>query len=116
MATTKDGRSIKVVALRPRVESAPSPPPSVANAAPAPVDSVLALSSRPVVKWTPSQVAAWVRAQGFEAYAAAFLQHEVDGGGLLELDNLDLQRMGVAVVGVRHSLLRRIRTLAESPS
>lgn len=113
MATTKEGRPIKVVPIRGRNGAASSPPTLPLTNGSSPTDAAEAISLLPVLKWTPSQVATWVRAQGFDAHANLFKQHEVDGGGLLELDNLDLQRMGITVVGHRHAILRRIRTLAE---
>jgi hypothetical protein len=103
------GRQIKVVPLR-ALAGVPS-----YSGDPTPNLDAQVPRAPAVIRWTPAQVSVWITAQGFALYAPLFMEHEVDGASLLELDCHDLSRMGIGVVGHRHTLNRRIRTLAESP-
>ncbi|KAF0720776.1 Aste57867_55 [Aphanomyces stellatus] len=60
--------------------------------------------------WTCEQVADWLREKGFGDYAEHFLDNEVDGPCLVELDHLTLKvDLHVAKLGHRSAILKAIK-------
>lgn len=50
----------------------------------------------PVADWTKEQVCQWLLALGLEQHIACFLEHQVGGMALLQLDSRDFKILGVA--------------------
>ena len=55
-------------------------------------------------------IAAWLRALGLQRYEAAFLENEIDWNVLPELEESDLEKIGIPL-GPRKLLLKAIRAL-----
>src|SRR5262249_22202717 len=66
---------------------------------------------------TPMDVADWLRGLGFEQYAPAFRDNDIDGEVLRRLTGEDLRELGVTSIGHRRRLLDAITALsAEMPA
>ena len=62
-------------------------------------------------------IAAWLRGLGLEQYATAFRENAIDDAVLLDLNEADLQQLGVLPLGHRKRLLKAITALRDtSPS
>ncbi|ODQ53515.1 hypothetical protein SAICODRAFT_56525, partial [Saitoella complicata NRRL Y-17804] len=66
-----------------------------------------------VRSWSPESVAEWIAAAGFEDdVAAAFLDNDISGEILLELDSGSLRdELGIRSFGKRFEILRAIERL-----
>jgi hypothetical protein len=58
-------------------------------------------------------IAAWLRSLGLQRYEAAFLENEIDWNVLPELEESDLEKIGIPL-GPRKLLLKAIRALGPS--
>jgi class 3 adenylate cyclase/tetratricopeptide (TPR) repeat protein len=65
---------------------------------------------------TPMDVSAWLSSLGFDQYAQAFAENDIDWNLLIELSDADLKELGIASLGHRQRLLAAIanRTTAAS--
>ncbi|NNF77050.1 MAG: hypothetical protein HKN05_03380, partial [Rhizobiales bacterium] len=57
-------------------------------------------------------VDAWLHELGLERYSEAFQENDIDAEILLDLNDTDLEKLGVASVGHRKKLLKAIAALA----
>jgi len=61
--------------------------------------------------WTTEQVGKWVKAAGFPEYEKSFVDNDVTGDVLIELNHDILKEMGVISTGKRVKLLKHIEDL-----
>jgi SAM domain (Sterile alpha motif) len=59
--------------------------------------------------WNPLQVAKWLNENGFKEYSDFFVEHQITGDLLLDLDYTTLKDIGVIVVGDRARILQAIK-------
>lgn len=71
-------------------------------------------SEESVLYWTPYDVRAFVLSRGYsEGVADRFVQHQITGAILLELDINSLKEIDIPSFGTRFELSKEIKTLAE---
>ena len=59
--------------------------------------------------WSPAQVGEWLNENGFREYSEFFVEHQITGDLLLDLDYTTLKDIGVIVVGDRARILQAIK-------
>ncbi|KAJ1928257.1 ATP binding, partial [Linderina pennispora] len=68
-------------------------------------------SMQQVVQWSEGRVGQWLREQGFARHERAFVENQINGEALLELDYNLLKELSVRTVGERVRLNIAIRDL-----
>jgi len=64
-----------------------------------------------LMSWTTEQVGKWVKAAGFPEYEKSFIDNDVTGDVLVELNHDILKEMGIISTGKRVKLLKHIEDL-----
>ncbi|RKP23047.1 sterile alpha motif/pointed domain-containing protein [Syncephalis pseudoplumigaleata] len=67
-----------------------------------------------VRSWSEQQVAAWLTENHFGHYVDTFIENDVDGQVLVELDNTLLKELGVPTVGERVKLMVALKKLRQA--
>ena len=62
-------------------------------------------------EWSVEQVGWWLDDTGAGRWRGHFQRHAVDGSALLSLDDVDVQEIGVAQLGARKAIVRRLKSL-----
>ncbi|KAI8988214.1 hypothetical protein BDF20DRAFT_311967 [Mycotypha africana] len=70
-------------------------------------------SSSSVEVWDVNQVASWLRMVGFESVASNFIDQEITGDILLDLNIDTLKELGVSTFGKRYKIMQAINTLKD---
>ena len=75
--------------------------------------SLAAEASAPAAasEWSVEQVGWWLDDTGAGRWRGHFQRHAVDGSALLSLDDVDVQEIGVAQLGARKAIVRRLKSL-----
>jgi len=77
--------------------------------------AVAELDETQVRRWSPRQVAGWMRDAGFEATVVEkFLAHDISGVVLLDLQFEDLKELDITSFGKRHRVMSSIKQLRNS--
>ncbi|KAG2224411.1 hypothetical protein INT45_002950 [Circinella minor] len=66
-----------------------------------------------VHSWQENKVAEWLSHHNYSRYRSKFIEHNITGGILLDLDNEALKAMGIKTVGERVKLLVAVKSLRQ---
>ncbi|ETO16911.1 hypothetical protein RFI_20426, partial [Reticulomyxa filosa] len=74
---------------------------------------IFKLDLRLISTWTESDVNQWMKEMGYPEYATIFLENNIDGKILLDLNKEDFTSLGITSVGHRKALERQIQQLRD---
>ncbi|KAG1472815.1 hypothetical protein G6F56_001312 [Rhizopus delemar] len=77
--------------------------------------SRLQIQPTKVENWNTEQVAEWLKSAGFESVAQNFIDQEITGDILLDLNIEALKELGISTFGKRYKVMQAITSLKEQP-
>ncbi|KTW26024.1 hypothetical protein T552_03293 [Pneumocystis carinii B80] len=69
-----------------------------------------------ILNWTPQEVASWIESKGFGSVADKFIEHEITGDILIQMDYSHLREIDIFSFGKRFEIEREIKLLRDSLS
>ncbi|QSL65732.1 hypothetical protein MERGE_000010 [Pneumocystis wakefieldiae] len=73
-------------------------------------------SNLDVLSWAPQEVASWIESKGFGSVANKFIEHEITGDILIQMDYSHLKEIDILSFGKRFEIEREIKLLRDSLS
>lgn len=65
--------------------------------------------------WSVKDVSSFLSFCGLDKFIKTFVDNDIDGAGLLDLNDHDLSSMGITILGQKKTILKNISLLKSNP-